>query len=86
MPVLVLKINCSQTAFTDLHQSINNLHVDTLLYEPPAVSRPLPLVCGSEIETLHKRRHKFRHLEQRNVLADARSRASSELFDKVSDL
>jgi hypothetical protein len=86
LPVLEMKINCLQTAFNGLHQSIDDLHVDTLLHEPPAMSSPLLLVRGNEVESLHQRGYEFRHFEERDVLADAGSRASSELFDKVSNL
>jgi hypothetical protein len=86
LPVLVLRINCFQTAFNGLHQSINNLHIDTLLHKPPAVGRPIFLARRNEVEPLHKRGYEFRHLEQRDVLADARPRARSELFDKISSL
>lgn len=66
--------------FENLLHSINNLHIDTLLHKPPAVGRPIFLACRNEVEPLHKRGHEFRHLEQRDVLADTGSRAGSKLL------
>jgi hypothetical protein len=69
-----------KTLSTNLQLPINNPHINTLLHKPPAVRRPLLLIGGNKVESLHKRRHKFRHFEQRDVFADAGSRPGSELF------
>jgi hypothetical protein len=80
LPTFELERCRSDTAFGDLNHPINNLDINTLLHEPPAASRPLLLVRRNEVKPLHKRRHKLRHLEQRDVLADTGSRAGSELL------
>lgn len=59
--------------------SVNDLHRDFLLDEPPTTRRPLAITRGHEIKPLQKLRQEFCHFEERYVLADASSCAGTKL-------